>query len=63
MSYFVNGEQIYLTEAIGMILCFAAVACIAIRAKDEENLEIVDTTIGDVEYPDNYEYQVSLAEQ
>ena len=41
-----------------MVVCFAAVICIAINA-GEDNLEIADTTIGDIEVSTEYEYQAN----
>ena len=34
LSFLVNGEQIHTVEAVGMVVCFAAVICIAVSAKD-----------------------------
>lgn len=56
LSYMVNGEKIYAVEAIGMVICFIAVICIAINAA-EDNLEVVDASLGDVEMPEDYEEQ------
>ena len=53
LSFFVNGEKINIVEAFGMVICFTAVICIAINARDQ-NLELVSASIGDVDRPENY---------
>ena len=54
LSYLINGEKIYVVEAIGMVICFIAVIFIAINAA-EDNLEVVDASLGDVEMPEEYD--------